>query len=662
MSGRSRTVTSRERRLRLQRKRLVRLARVADDIIESLVEDTQRWLADGGMADIYAAGAQVATDIPFSFTAPHRAAVNVLAQDTFADVLVATEHVSDDVKAFVRTAGRQLAGFKLTGGETAVGEGRRFARELEKELVDRGIGKIVYANGSRHSFGEYAEMLLRTKTGVAYNMGTLNQGRAVGVEFWEILDGSLCGLTEHNDPQLANGLIVRTEIAAAWPLAHPNCRRALNPRPDLTADTLDSARSLVAPESRADQTAWEEELRKQGEGRRRRKAAKERRARRPKSARTAKTRAPKRRGGTGSSGPTGRTLGWLNADDDATWPSYHGRTAVDDLGGSNRVVRVDRGPGCQTVRGRPGPGVALVDDNGRLYFSEAFGKERFSTYTDAGPTARTLAGDVDWAGAEKRLETLMDEWSRALPDGFRGPQTVMSVTSRSTQDDRLGKQYGRTFLTAANVNDRRAVHFNGKVSPSDIWHEAGHSFILEANERMEGIIKSIDDGMWAPPADQERLLRSLWGMKSSGGHGWSTAAQADADRLATHPLGTYRLSFIEDTTGLNNGLKLNGWGRFGNRPMVPAVTDYGASNPRVEDVAEAYRLLIDSNRTGRIGYIPGTEQPSTSLMGTSSFRKQYPELAPVSPGPVDVLFKDLYPNRAAYFDDLADALDIELPL
>ncbi len=266
------------RRLRLQADRLADLQDVAEALADDLAQGTEAFIQSGGMRRIYQAGGERVA--AFSFTAPHRAAVGVLAADLYGDVLTATRFVDADGKRFVRRVGRHLTGTKLTGGVPVTAQGRDLARVLAREFGSRGIGAIRYRDGSRHSFGEYAEMLLRTKTGVAYNAGTVNACRLSGIEFVELLDGSVCGLASHKGSPRANGLIVRTQVAADWPLSHPNCRRAVVPRPELNESNAGEAVSVQSPERRADQAAFEDALRVQAErvnGRR----ARRRRARRP---------------------------------------------------------------------------------------------------------------------------------------------------------------------------------------------------------------------------------------------------------------------------------------------------------------------------------------------------------------------------------------------
>ena len=256
-------------RLVAQVDRLEDLQDVAEAILDDLLQGTKDWVNGRKMHTLYAKGAEQ-LGVPFSFTLPHRRAINILARDTYADVLAMTELVDLDAKEFVRRVSRKLTGFKLTSGTPVKTQARRFRTELSREFNRRGVGVVTYANGRRTSFGEYAEMLLRTKSGQAYNSGTTNASRLAGVTHVELLDGSLCGLTAHNDPNLANGLIVPIQVAVDWPLSHPNCRRAIVPRPDVSAANAPSAPSVVSAERRADQTAFEAALRAEAQERRRR--------------------------------------------------------------------------------------------------------------------------------------------------------------------------------------------------------------------------------------------------------------------------------------------------------------------------------------------------------------------------------------------------------
>lgn len=266
------------RRLRIEAQRLGDLQAIAEGMAADYAAGTRTWINEGGADRVYVAGA-VASSLPFTLSPAHRAAIQVLAQDLFDDVLVATDFIESEAKDWVRRVSREMTGFKLTSGETARGQARKLERVLREEFGRNGIGKIIYSNGARHNIGEYAEMLVRTKTGVMYNTGTLNTGRQAGVEIYELLDGSECGLTSHRDPQRANGLLVDYQTAMSYPLSHPNCVRSVAPRPDLSS-TADPFVSVQSDSSRADQTAFEQSLAQQQQDRVGRRQRRSRRARR----------------------------------------------------------------------------------------------------------------------------------------------------------------------------------------------------------------------------------------------------------------------------------------------------------------------------------------------------------------------------------------------
>lgn len=174
-------------------------------------------------------------------------AVTALAQDTYADLLTATKGMRDDAKHLIRELARDQVRTKLLTGQTAIQAGRDLARSLR----DRGVTAVIYSDGRQVSLPTYAEMLLRTKTAQAYQEGGLNQGERLGIEWWEILDGPGCGWTAHDDPQIADGMIVPTETARAYPIAHPNCRRSSTPRPDIRSARDAAGATRTSPTDQA---------------------------------------------------------------------------------------------------------------------------------------------------------------------------------------------------------------------------------------------------------------------------------------------------------------------------------------------------------------------------------------------------------------------------
>lgn len=217
-------------------------------------DDVMRaWLAER-FPTVYVLGANVSAKAlglqldPFALT--NSAALQRMINDLFDDLLTATRFVRRDVKRFIAESAKLIAEGKLRDGETAVHAGARLTQILE----ERGIRGITYKNGSRHSIDEYAQTVIRSKTAVAYNTGTLDAASNAGVAFYELADGFGCGLTSHDDPETANGMIVDENTARSWPISHPNCTRAVLPRPDLTSTK--GAPSTTAAQ-RADQKAFE---------------------------------------------------------------------------------------------------------------------------------------------------------------------------------------------------------------------------------------------------------------------------------------------------------------------------------------------------------------------------------------------------------------------
>lgn len=251
------------------KRRLFELQRAIEAKMLQLDAQAREWVATE-LVRPYALGAAAgAVELSESAAAvwtllPHEA-ISRIATDTLDDLLKATRHVRRTTKALIRAIAKDQVLAKLTQERTAVDAGRRMAKIIEQ----RGIHAITYADGSRHGLKEYAEMLVRTKTGEAYNLGTLEAQEALGVEFWECFDGAGCGLTSHQDPVKALGRIVDKDTALRYPLSHPNCRRSWGARPDITSKAhAEAASSHVTAEQIADNAAADRERTRAQEARR----------------------------------------------------------------------------------------------------------------------------------------------------------------------------------------------------------------------------------------------------------------------------------------------------------------------------------------------------------------------------------------------------------
>lgn len=166
-----------------------------------------------------------------TFAGVDRATVTAIARDAYADLLDATEHMTDTTKDVVRRLVRDHSRDRVLTGRTAEQAATRLARDLQGQ----GISAIVYRNGANHSLADYADMVVRTKTAEAFQRGGLAQGAALGIEWWELLDNPECGLDGHNDPTKANGQIVPRETAERFLISHPRCVRVTTARPDIAS-------------------------------------------------------------------------------------------------------------------------------------------------------------------------------------------------------------------------------------------------------------------------------------------------------------------------------------------------------------------------------------------------------------------------------------------
>lgn len=214
-----------------ERRRLRGLQSYVDAQLEQALTNARAFLQEV-FPSIYASGGtDVARSVggSFSWNQAHLQALAIVSQDTFDRLLVATQHVSREVKLVIRQATKAAVTAKIGTGTPAVAAGRNLARAL----ADQRIAVVTYRNGARVPVRVYSQMVMRTESALAYNLGTLNTGRALGITVYEVLDGPDCGWVDHSDPELALGKIVGQEEAEQYPIAHPSCRRTFGGRPDL---------------------------------------------------------------------------------------------------------------------------------------------------------------------------------------------------------------------------------------------------------------------------------------------------------------------------------------------------------------------------------------------------------------------------------------------
>lgn len=246
---------SEQARLSRRSARLSNMLASVEAVLDDLRVEMGGWL-QLELPLAYQTGAQ--TSLPqFAWTQIHVEAVNVIANDMWNDVLATTEFVDRDTRRWIREV-------SLGAVEETLIEGRTFA-QARRDIVAHGarrqlagdpmpITSVRYANGALHSLDTYSEMLIRTKTVIAHNQGTVTAAEEVGTTLFEVFDQG-CGWSFHDDPRRAHGLIVTAAEIRAQPTSHPNCRRSVGPRPDLSADDAGTVQTSTTEEQQAAQAA-----------------------------------------------------------------------------------------------------------------------------------------------------------------------------------------------------------------------------------------------------------------------------------------------------------------------------------------------------------------------------------------------------------------------
>lgn len=221
-----------------------------DDEADTYVRNTYPQI----YANAVAAGANAVEAGQSAFTQVNQEAAQRLATGLYTELLEATAHVDATTKALIRQVGRDAALRTAIDGKTA----RQAATEMRRILNESGIHAVTYANGTKMGLKGYAEMAIRTSTALALNEGAIQGSVDAGCLYWEIFDGPTCGWVYHDDPELANGKIVSRDDALAYPISHPNCRRAVGPRPDLGVDTARAGQRSTTAAQDAEQVAADE--------------------------------------------------------------------------------------------------------------------------------------------------------------------------------------------------------------------------------------------------------------------------------------------------------------------------------------------------------------------------------------------------------------------
>ncbi len=212
------------RRVR-QTARLRELLRTNEAVMDGLVDVSRAWWG-ATLPELHAAGAQQAASVvgsAFTWTRPHVDAVNEYVTRTWSDVAAKLTDIRAETRAALRREIQAGTRSVLLESKTAA----QAARELAEAAAREGLWSVRYSNGARHTMADYFDSVIRTTTAEAYNRGSVVQTVADGFTHVEYFDGEDCGVSSHDDPVKANGLVVAVEEVVY--LSHPRCRRAIMP-------------------------------------------------------------------------------------------------------------------------------------------------------------------------------------------------------------------------------------------------------------------------------------------------------------------------------------------------------------------------------------------------------------------------------------------------
>jgi hypothetical protein len=217
-------------RFRAQQRRalLTRIGVMRADLIGKTTvfaeESMARIYAQGMLrADVLSAAAGLRAG-PASFTQVHRAAVEILAMDSFDDLARSVSFLEPQAKRVLREAAKA----RTTIGALTGSSVRSDTSALVRELTTRGVTGFVDKAGRNWRLSTYAEMVIRTKSAQAYNTGTVLRAEETGTEVFVIRDGERSG---HKECLAFADTTADARWSLANPIQHPNCVRSFGPSP-----------------------------------------------------------------------------------------------------------------------------------------------------------------------------------------------------------------------------------------------------------------------------------------------------------------------------------------------------------------------------------------------------------------------------------------------
>ena len=183
------------------------------------------------------------------FTDAQQATLDKLMTDTYNDMLIATNYMSESAKRFVRVKTSQVMQLQQALRQGNKSLAYSLARQLEagklgKDASTQAFTGIVDKAGRRWNLKTYSEMVVRTKVQQAHIYGTAQQGHEMGYHLFIISSHNALDACSHWEGKIISvgesidGYSSYEELAASNEIFHPNCKHHITPISDGIADRI----------------------------------------------------------------------------------------------------------------------------------------------------------------------------------------------------------------------------------------------------------------------------------------------------------------------------------------------------------------------------------------------------------------------------------------
>jgi hypothetical protein len=217
------------------------------DFIQKNLPEYYKTGADEAVSQLKAIYAPV--QIKTGFNVIHREAIAALVSDTASAFGESIAGVKRNAKQFMSQATKDVLTQQLAKGQISGDALRSIKKQLMGTLQEQGLNALVDKGGNGWSLDRYTEMLIRTKTVEARNMGLKNRMVENGYDLVQVSshgaddvcgdwEGKILSLTGETK-ELDGEDVPTVDEAEGEGLFHPNCKHAIN------ALTLDLARDTM---------------------------------------------------------------------------------------------------------------------------------------------------------------------------------------------------------------------------------------------------------------------------------------------------------------------------------------------------------------------------------------------------------------------------------